>query len=283
MDPSRPGLSFHRVERARDADFWTVRVNRDIRIVVHKRGADLLMAWVGHHDDAYAWAERRRLEVHPRTGAVQLVALRERVQEIDVPATSPRRRRRRLRPRRRPLAAWSKMAPPPARLSVVSSKGEREIQDEIDAAARRAPFVIVDLEGMASQLATFAMSESDMVLVPAQEQHQDAQAAVDTLGAVKRAGRAGRREIPAAVLLTRTRAAVKSRTVRFIAQQLRGIEGVRVLATELNERDAFSALFSSGGGLRQLDPDDVRGIDKAIDNAAAYAAEVIALLRETRK
>ncbi|WP_339951074.1 ParA family protein [uncultured Albimonas sp.] len=182
-----------------------------------------------------------------------------------------------------PLVAWSTMAPPPARLSVVSSKGEREIQDEIDVAARKAPFVIVDLEGMASQLATFAMSESDLVLVPAQEQHQDAQAAVDTLGAVKRAGRTGRRDIPAAVLLTRTKAAVKSRTARFIAAQLRGIEGVRVMNVELNERDAFSALFSSGGGLRQLDPNEVRGIDKAILNAVAFAREVVALLKEARK
>lgn len=182
---------------------------------------------------------------------------------------------------RRPLAAWSNMAPPPARLTVVSSKGEREIQDEIDTAARRVPFVIVDLEGMASQMSTFAMSESDLVLVPTREQHQDAQAALNTLGAVKRAGRAGRREIPAAVLLTSTKAAVKSRTARFIGNQLRGMEGVRVMATELNERDAFSTLFSTGGGLRQLDPAEVRGIDKAIDNAAAYAGEIVDMLKET--
>ena len=37
------------------------------------------------HDDAYRWAERRRLETHPTTGAAQLVELREVVQEIVVP------------------------------------------------------------------------------------------------------------------------------------------------------------------------------------------------------
>lgn len=162
----------------------------------------------------------------------------------------------------------------------MSSGGERTIQDEIDEAAAEVPFVLVDLEGMASQLATFAMSASDLVIVPAQEQHQDAQAAIDTLGAVRRAGRAARREIPAAVLLTRTRAAVKPRTARHIGEQLRGIGGVRVIGPELVERDAFSALFASGGGLRQLDPREVNGIEKAIDNAAAIAAEVVSLLRE---
>ncbi len=82
VNPANPGLSFHRVDRARDRNFWTVRASSDIRLVVHKRGGDLLLAYVGHHDAAYRWAERRRLEVHPRTGAAQLVEIRERVEEI---------------------------------------------------------------------------------------------------------------------------------------------------------------------------------------------------------
>lgn len=94
MDASHPGLQFHRIDRARDPGFWTVRVNRDLRIVVHRRGADMLLAYVGHHDGAYAWAERRRLDVHPTTGAVQLVEIRELVEEIVV-----------HRPVERPVAA----------------------------------------------------------------------------------------------------------------------------------------------------------------------------------
>lgn len=82
MNPANPGHSFHRVDRAKDKNFWTIRVNRDIRLVVHKRGADILLAYVGHHDDAYEWAGRRRLEVHPKTGAAQLVEIRERVEDI---------------------------------------------------------------------------------------------------------------------------------------------------------------------------------------------------------
>ena len=69
VDPSAPGLQLHGVDRSRDANFWTARVTRDLRLVLHKRGPDTLLAWVGHHDAAYAWAERRRLETHPATGA----------------------------------------------------------------------------------------------------------------------------------------------------------------------------------------------------------------------
>ncbi len=82
MIRDNPGLSLHRVDRARDKGFWTARVNRDIRLVLHKTGGDTLLAWVGHHDDAYAWAERRRLESHPRTGAMQIVEIRETVEEV---------------------------------------------------------------------------------------------------------------------------------------------------------------------------------------------------------
>jgi hypothetical protein len=81
-DPRSPGLSLHRVDRARDKDFWTARVNRDIRIVLHRRDGETLLAYVGHHDDAYDWAERRRLDRHPRTGAAQIVEIRETVETV---------------------------------------------------------------------------------------------------------------------------------------------------------------------------------------------------------
>lgn len=84
LDPANPGMQFHRLDRARDRNFWSVRVNNDIRLIVHKTDDALLLCYVNHHDDAYAWAERRRIERHPRTGAAQLVEVRETVREIPV-------------------------------------------------------------------------------------------------------------------------------------------------------------------------------------------------------
>lgn len=85
VDPSRPGMKFHRLDKAKDRNFWSVRVNRDVRVIVHKTDDRMLLCYVDHHDRAYAWAERRRLEVHPRTGAAQLVEIRERIEEIAIP------------------------------------------------------------------------------------------------------------------------------------------------------------------------------------------------------
>lgn len=85
MNPASPGLSYHKLEHARDARFWSVRANRDLRLIVHRTEDSLLLCYVDHHDKAYQWAERRKLETHPRTGAAQMVEIRETVQEILIP------------------------------------------------------------------------------------------------------------------------------------------------------------------------------------------------------
>ena len=87
MDPTAPGLSFHKLERPKDKRFWSVRVSADIRLIVHRTDSSLLLCYVDHHDRAYAWAERRKLETHPTTGAAQFIEIRETVREIFVPPT----------------------------------------------------------------------------------------------------------------------------------------------------------------------------------------------------
>lgn len=95
MNPANPGMQFHKLDRAKDPRFWSVRVSRNVRLIVHKTDSSLLLCYVDHHDAAYRWAERRRLETHPKTGAAQLVEVRETVQEIAIPkyveAKSPAR------------------------------------------------------------------------------------------------------------------------------------------------------------------------------------------------
>lgn len=85
MNPAHPGMQFHKLDKARDPYFSSVRVSHDIRLIVHRTEASLLLCYVDHHDEAYRWAERRKLETHPKTGAAQLVEIRETVLEIIVP------------------------------------------------------------------------------------------------------------------------------------------------------------------------------------------------------
>ena len=85
LNPANPGMSFHKLDKAKDKNFWSVRVSSDVRLIVHKTDQSLLLCYVDHHNKAYDWAERRRLETHPKTGAAQLVEIRETVREIVVP------------------------------------------------------------------------------------------------------------------------------------------------------------------------------------------------------
>jgi superfamily I DNA/RNA helicase len=80
--PESPGLNYEPVQSARDKNFYSVRIDQAYRAIVAKPDPELyVLMWVDHHDDAYRWAERTRLKVHPATGALQVVEAGE--------ATSP--------------------------------------------------------------------------------------------------------------------------------------------------------------------------------------------------
>jgi mRNA-degrading endonuclease RelE of RelBE toxin-antitoxin system len=85
VNPSSPSMSFHKLDKARDKNFWSVRASLDLRLIVHRSPESLLLCYVAHHDKAYDWAERRKLETHPNTGAAQIVEIRETVKEILIP------------------------------------------------------------------------------------------------------------------------------------------------------------------------------------------------------
>jgi mRNA-degrading endonuclease RelE of RelBE toxin-antitoxin system len=36
LNPANPGFQYHRLERGRDKNFWSLRVGQDIRIIAHR-------------------------------------------------------------------------------------------------------------------------------------------------------------------------------------------------------------------------------------------------------
>jgi len=68
LNLSTPCLRFHRWN-CRATRFLVVsRQRRWLRLIVHRTPTSFPACYVGHHDAAYAWAERRRIERHPTTG-----------------------------------------------------------------------------------------------------------------------------------------------------------------------------------------------------------------------
>lgn len=178
----------------------------------------------------------------------------------------------------KPVSDWATQAGKPDNLSVIADVSERTIIDEIEKAATKSAFVIVDLEGTASMMVGFAMSRADLVVIPVQGSQLDAKEAVKSVQLVRAQERAFRCKIPFAVLFTRTNASVRSRTLKDIQSQV--IEaGFPVFNVEVFERDAFRAIFSFGGTLYTLDRKQVSNIDAAIVNARSFAVEVLQRLK----
>ena len=179
----------------------------------------------------------------------------------------------------RPVSQWAKRPGKPETLAVLSDVTEATIIDEIEAAAARVPFVIVDLEGTASMTVAYAISRADLVIVPTQGSQLDAAEAAKAIRLIRQQERAFGRRIHHAVLFTRTSAAIRPRTLQHIREEM-AQNSVPALETQMHEREAFRAIFSFGGVLSGLNAGQVSGLEAAVRNAQAFAAEVVALLKK---
>ncbi|MEO8129595.1 MAG: ParA family protein, partial [Bryobacteraceae bacterium] len=154
---------------------------------------------------------------------------------------------------------------------------ETTIIDEIDTAAQKTPFVVVDLEGTASMMVAYAISRADLVIIPIQGSQLDAAEGSKAIKLIKQQERAFKKTIPFAILFTRTNPALRPRTFAHIQAEFQK-HNIRAFRSHLHEREAYRALFSFGGTLESLDPRKVGNLEKAIANAREYAAEVVAML-----
>ncbi len=176
------------------------------------------------------------------------------------------------------ISQWGALPGRPATLSIESEVTEDSIVDAIEAAQATAQFVVVDLEGTASLTVAHAIGMADLVIIPTQGASMDARGAAKTIRLIRNQARLARREIGHAVLLTRTSAAVASRALRNVRDQLTQA-GIDIFATEIVDRAAFRDLLDYGGTLAGLDPGLVSNLDRAQANAHAFAAEVVARLK----
>lgn len=180
-----------------------------------------------------------------------------------------------------PLARWAAKEGKPDNIEVEQEIDEDEIIGTIDAARKRAEFVIVDLEGKASARATSALMMSNLALIPIQGSELDAHEAARAFKIVRNAATARQRPLPFAAVLTRTPASLRlwTRDLKAVVANLEEA-GITVTATALAERGAFRGLFSMGGTLNEMTPADVGSLESAKANAAAFASDVLSMLSE---
>lgn len=179
------------------------------------------------------------------------------------------------------IDSWSRLPDKPAKLHVMKSPTEESIIDDIHKASAQSPFVIIDLEGTANMLVAYAISQSDLVIIPLQPSNLDAKGAAKAIQLVKQQEKAFRRKIPHAILFTRTKAAIKTRSFADIHEQLVRAN-ITLFQTQLMEREVYRALFSFGGTLESLAANDVYKLQDAITNARAFAGEVYDMVKKSK-
>jgi len=73
-NPMSSGINYEKLNSVIDKKICSVRIDDAYRgIVVRQQETGVyLLLWVDHHDEAYQWAARKRCEVNPKTGAIQV-------------------------------------------------------------------------------------------------------------------------------------------------------------------------------------------------------------------
>jgi chromosome partitioning protein len=180
------------------------------------------------------------------------------------------------------ISQWGALPGCPENVTITSDVTEDSIVDQIEEAAAAAQFVVVDLEGTASLMVANAIGMADLVIIPTQGSSMDAKGAAKTIRLIRNQSRMARRDIPHAVLLTRTSAAVASRAIRNVREQL-DKAGIPVFVASVVERAAYRDILDYGGLLADLDRTKVSNVEKAVDNARAFAREVIVRLKAAQE
>ena len=162
------------------------------------------------------------------------------------------------------IQTWRSRAPEDCTIDVITDLNENNLLDRISEAASKYQLVIVDLEGAASQSVTYAIAESDLVLIPTKVSGMDLQEVFRTYEVVQRVEKMQRRKIPARALFTQM-APLFSRVAVHARQEIQSA-GVPVLETEILHRAAYQAIHFTGqtpaspGG----DPKAAREVHKAM-------------------
>lgn len=179
------------------------------------------------------------------------------------------------------ISQWGNLPGKPSNITIIGDVSEDTIVDVVDDASSEYQFVIIDLEGTASLMVANAIGMSDLIVIPTQGASMDAKGASKTIKLIRTQAKLAKREIPHAVLLTRVSAAVTSRSLKNVREQL-DVAGIEVFEASIVERAAYRDLLDFGGLLSKLDPKQVSNLDKAVQNAMEFTAEVVSRLQASQ-
>jgi chromosome partitioning protein len=169
------------------------------------------------------------------------------------------------------ISAWRERAEATCKVDVIGGITERDLLDKISDAAASYQLVFVDLEGAASQAVTYAIAQSDLVLIPTKVSGMDLQEVFRTYEVVQRAEKMLKRRIPARAIFTQM-SPLSNRVTAHARAEIQAA-GVPVLKTEIIQRAAYQAIHFTG-----TTPAHPNGDPKASREIAAALSELLDVL-----
>jgi ATPases involved in chromosome partitioning len=175
------------------------------------------------------------------------------------------------------ISQWFELSGPQHNIEVISEVSLASLQGHLRDLSQTADYIVVDLAGARDALITAAIGLSDHVMIPVQGCAMDAKGGAQILDLIRMMEETGRMKIAHSVVLTRVTSMVTTRALLTV-KGLLAARGVNVINTPIVERSAYREIFDCGGTLYTMDPTKISNLDKAQENARAFAGEVMRLL-----
>jgi chromosome partitioning protein len=172
------------------------------------------------------------------------------------------------------ISRWHQLSPADERLKVISYVTQSSIDRHIAENIYKTDYFVIDLPGAQSPLLAKAIGLSDHVLIPIQGCAMDAQGGANVLELLRFLDEKGGIKVPHSVVLTRVNSMVTTRALLAV-NMLLAERGVEVLGTPIIERAAFRDIFDLGGTLYNTDDSRISNLEKARQNARAFALEML--------
>lgn len=171
-----------------------------------------------------------------------------------------------------------------------------ETVDMIDGLSEGVDYLIIDLEGSKDQIVTFALSRTDLCIIPMDGSPMEARQAAAAVRLVQTTSNMIRTPISYTLLFTRTNAAFQSTDERDVRHEME-MNNIPTLPVRIAKRAPYTRIFRDGVLLAEL-PDLVvtehegkgasvtdkalKQVQSAIENAQDYAQAVIHALTKAR-
>ena len=171
-----------------------------------------------------------------------------------------------------------------------------ETVELIDSIGEEADYLIVDLVGSKDQIVTFALSRTDLCVIPLDGSPMEARQAAAAVKLVQTTASMIRAPIAYTLLFTRTNAAFQSTDERDVRAEMSASD-IAALSVRVAKRAPYTRIFRDGVLLSEL-PDIVakemegktasvtekamKQVASAIENARDYAQAVIETLTQER-